>query len=714
MSDRQCDLLQEVSMSNFSRIYALRSILSAIHSHRRIVIAATLAAMAFGAILDRVPRKQYQACVRIRVTPPPFVTDPNIIPDAQAKNSFDLAQYFEAELDRLESRQFRTDFAESISGEGISKGQSTGSIVKKLDSGLRIEPDDGTNLITISFAEADPGNAKELLDAYIEFAKADNARRQQSLLNPYRQILRARLTELQDLFNAQQTQIGSYLGDSETANTDGSSSDHGSLTNPKQAYDEALKKRTEAQQKLTYFERHLLPDADLLEIADTDIAPSLQRSIVKIAESQEILGELWVEGEEKENLDRMARQMHLQQLKDQVRTELEKTVETLRSDVASLELEEKNAFNRYIRQASADQTTAARSKEISKLQEVLQNLAKSASLVSDKLKVLNAFGARTTNSALIAEPITVKSHSVPGRGFLFTSGIGFIGFLLSIGFCMARDSYNSKTKVLAKIQSSFEILNPKSFPATSRFSLRDIRKSCDSLKVLLDRNPYSCRSLMVTSSLPREGKTTVAMHLAKRLAASGASTVLLCLNQRKEGILDYSGALQKYDQALSNINGLNLRLETTDCPALHMIMPDQLQLSYLGRREITGLIRHLHSRFEWVIFDAPPVTSTKEAIKIASLVDAVLFVIKQSFVDKKIVKSSIATLNGVNATIIGTVINDFGLRTANYGAQGNFNYLLQNSHPDATFHRALNTLSLYPDSIGNVKSIPVSRKYSVG
>ena len=66
------------------------------------------------------------------------------------------------------------------------------------------------------------------------------------------------------------------------------------------------------------------------------------------------------------------------------------------------------------------------------------------------------------------------------------------------------------------------------------------------------------------------------------------------------------------------------------------------------------------------LIDTPPVTSVTDPVIIAGLVDTILFVIKHNYVDKRIVRDSLATLNKANADIMGAVLNDLDVKKMNY------------------------------------------------
>jgi Mrp family chromosome partitioning ATPase len=700
-------------MGDNTQISALRGSLTCLYARKWIVLAATLSGIAVGVISNHI-HTHYEACAQIQIDPN-FWANPGADPNA-AGNLYS----------KLDSTYLHKKFAELMRGKGAYKGSSIESIVQELDRGLRIVPAEFTNLWSVYFTARDPNRAAEWLDTYTEVAVNEAARQQEDAIKPKRELLRTKFDEVKKLLRAQQEQINSYLGDSDHAVGSASASPGGDLL--KRAYDESVKKRTDEEQKLSRLEPYLLPDADLSNIPVFDFAPNLRSYNENIAQVQEALGKLWLEGRNEEELRELGGEMD-RHFQDQLRTDLEKTAENLRRSVSSLETAEQNALNNYLKESSPHRGNSGRSQEVSGLQETSGNLSRVAAVLEEELNNTALLESRATSSVSITRRAAPDFHPISKLGMAHLLILGLSGMILSAGAFALCAAVKPKVKAVEEIQGPLQISMVGTLPGTGDFSLSEIRKSYDFLRVLLNRNAHRYRTVMISSSLPKEGKTTVALNLARTLAASGEPTVLLDLDFRKTQICSppTHGELRNQSRIFSPVDGLNMRLETTDCPWLHMIVPAeaaQFLPFILGQPEIDKLIRYLRCRYDWVIIDTPSITSARDPIIVASLIDAVLFVIKHDFVGKKIVRNSIAALNQANAKIIGTVINDFGLHRSHYRHLGRMQndtpvtpimnkeiggYAYQRSGRDLAV--PAQNMFLYGDNVGKIKNPPVRQQY---
>src|SRR6266853_6979780 len=184
--------------------------------------------------------------------------------------------------------------------------------------------------------------------------------------------------------------------------------------------------------------------------------------------------------------------------------------------------------------------------------------------------------------------------------------------------------------------------------------------------VLLSTAGHVPRSLLVTSSMPGEGKTTTAVNTAVSLAQTGASVVIIDADMRRPRLRSIFG--------LSDRTGLSsiLSSEVSEAAMLAMISSDEetgLQVltsgpmppnpaELLGSDQMRRLMTVLQSQFTHVVVDSPPVSAFTDGVLIASMVDGFLLVVHGGKSSRQVVLRSRQLLQDVGAKILGVVLNN--------------------------------------------------------
>ncbi len=219
------------------------------------------------------------------------------------------------------------------------------------------------------------------------------------------------------------------------------------------------------------------------------------------------------------------------------------------------------------------------------------------------------------------------------------------------------------------------------------YSSQENAKQAEAYRVLRTNLQFSTvgkalKTLMVTSSKPKEGKSTTASNLAIIVAQSGKRVILVDADLRRP--------VQHIVFELDNEQGLSstfldtragveryLKPVTTDSlsvlpsgPAPHN--PSEL----LDSSRMLEVIEDLKSRADMVIFDSPPVLSVADATILASKMDGVLMVVDSGYTRRGTAKRAKEVLQGIGANIVGVVVNRSVARAESdyydysYGADG--------------------------------------------
>jgi polysaccharide biosynthesis transport protein len=171
--------------------------------------------------------------------------------------------------------------------------------------------------------------------------------------------------------------------------------------------------------------------------------------------------------------------------------------------------------------------------------------------------------------------------------------------------------------------------------------------------------------ILVTSALPREGKTTAAANLAVTLAQLGDHTVLVDADLRKPGVgrlLNLNGG--KYAGLSSYLAGVSsLDLVTVPHPAIPNLAaiptgplpPNPADL--LSSNRLVEAIAELRTKFKFVVIDSPPIMAATDAVILSVQTDGVLLVVRSGETPKEAFTRTRDLLNSVKCHMLGVVLN---------------------------------------------------------
>jgi succinoglycan biosynthesis transport protein ExoP len=188
--------------------------------------------------------------------------------------------------------------------------------------------------------------------------------------------------------------------------------------------------------------------------------------------------------------------------------------------------------------------------------------------------------------------------------------------------------------------------------------------------VLLSSAGHPSKLLLVTSSQPREGKTTTAVNTAISLAQTGASTIIVDCDMRKPRVHQLLNASNHVGVSLY-LSGQNEDLGTLvqphQIPNLSVlpcgpVPPNPAEL--LGSEQMRKLLAELSLQYDHVVIDTPPVIAFADAVILSTMVDGVILVVRGGYSSKGIVLRSRQLLADVGAKIYGVVLNDADMKSS--------------------------------------------------
>ncbi len=170
------------------------------------------------------------------------------------------------------------------------------------------------------------------------------------------------------------------------------------------------------------------------------------------------------------------------------------------------------------------------------------------------------------------------------------------------------------------------------------------------------------KSIVLTSSVPNEGKSTVAYNLAQAIASSGKRTLIVECDMRRRSLADMVGARARHGiyAVLSGQVELDEALVATSHRNLFFLdsephIPNPADI--LSSQRFRKLVVQMESDFDYVVIDTPPVGTFVDAAIIAALADATALVVRERFVKRAELQNAYDQLKKADANVIGVIMN---------------------------------------------------------
>ncbi len=317
-----------------------------------------------------------------------------------------------------------------------------------------------------------------------------------------------------------------------------------------------------------------------------------------------------------------------------------------------------------------------------KYQEALINEQSTPGNVQVIDKARRPFGSAKPNRKLI---VLVGLILGGGLGFTFA----FVKNYFDNTIKTPDDIQNRNINVLAWIPNiggvdertnkEFEFIVAKRPDAIPSEAFRALRTRIQFSKLGKDK----IKTILITSSAPREGKTTVSVNLAGSFALTNKKVVVLDADFRKPrvhsvfkakrypGFTDYFFGQVSYDEILRKSEMENLYYITTGT-----IPPNPSEI--LGSPKMEEFLDNLRKEFDVIVIDSPPVIAVTDSEILSRLVDASILVVSANDTEIELMEKSVELLSHDNGSFIGVLLNRFSYKSG-YGSYYKYYYYYSHS-----------------------------------
>ncbi len=209
---------------------------------------------------------------------------------------------------------------------------------------------------------------------------------------------------------------------------------------------------------------------------------------------------------------------------------------------------------------------------------------------------------------------------------------------------------------------------------TYRRPRSDISESYRALRtaILLSSSGQPPKVMLVTSSLPQEGKTTTSINTAVVLAQKGARVLLVDADMRRPSVHKVFNLKPKVGLSTLLTGSSTAEDSITPVPQLpnlHLLPagptpPHPAEL--LGSSVMKQYIARWREQYDHIIFDTPPALSVTDSILLSVDMDSVVLVIRSGQTTKAALRRTCELLSQVNANVLGLVVNAVDVNSPDY------------------------------------------------
>lgn len=198
------------------------------------------------------------------------------------------------------------------------------------------------------------------------------------------------------------------------------------------------------------------------------------------------------------------------------------------------------------------------------------------------------------------------------------------------------------------------------------------REAFKTLRANIQFSGDNIKTVAITSTLPGEGKTSVALALARSFAEAGKFTVLVDCDIRRSFLaekFEIQGKMQGLSEYLCGIADYHQIIMSTNQPSFYTVftgrhVPNPSEL--LSGVRFTQLLEKLREDFEVVILDTPPVSSVIDGAIVASRCDGAVLVVASEQVSRRMVQRVKAQLVKGGVHILGVALNRVNTKKNSY------------------------------------------------
>ncbi len=671
-----------------------------IHDYLRIfvkrrwtILAVLVTVVSLAALKTFTATPIYQATVQLLIERHP----PRVL-ETQTQPSYDYygEEFYQTQYKLLESRALAKKVADKLKLKSrlpyakmfadlpadvdqTTKQRLEESLVDAVAGGIEVEPVRTSRLVNVSYSSPDPKFAAEVANtlgqAFIEqsldlrFAASQEAA----------QWLKRKLAEARKKLEESEAKMNQYKRQHNIVAVE----DKESITAQKleQLNRELVTAQTKRMEVETRF-REVNAGHPIAQVLENPLIQTLKAEEAKLITEHSELSKKFGEGH-----PRMIQlNQELSATRGKINAEMGMVKQTIKNEYNMAKSQEENLKKALEQQKNVTQDQSDVGIEYRVL---LRDVETNRALYENMLKSLKTTTATENVPATnirIVYPALVPEVPVSPRKIRTLTLAAALGLFFGIGLALLLETLDTTIKTPEEVEKWLEIPNlaliphidtaahPGEAPELVVFhghqplaseAYRVLRTS-----ILFSSPGQTPRLLLVTSTLPTEGKTLTTANLATAMAQAEGDVLLIDADLRRPTLHQLLGVPR--EPGLSNF----LVGKTDELPVVATLVPHLFLIpsgaippnpsELLGSERMQELLNRAQERFALTILDSPPLVSVTDAAILSTQVAGVLLVIKAEHVPQKAARDAKNHLVELHAHLLGTVLNDVPLQKESY------------------------------------------------